>query len=74
MRVIFVFVRINITVRHHHVKEDSLVRWPLPLLFISDAVASYELLGNHLAQDLVRSFTDAHQHCIAVVALDVVFD
>ncbi len=70
----FVFVRINITVHYHHVKEDSQVPWPLPMLFISDAVASYKLLGNHLAQNLVRSFSDAHQHCIAVVALDFVFD
>lgn len=48
--------------------------WPLPTFFISDAVASYKLLGNHLPQNLVRSFSDTHQHCIAVVALDFVLN
>src|SRR6478735_7159882 len=38
----------------------------------SDLVAADQLLGDHLAQDLVRSLADHHQHRVAVAALDLV--
>src|SRR6478735_1364924 len=40
----------------------------------SDLVAADQLLGDHLAQDLVRSLADHHQHRVAVEALDLVLD
>src|SRR5881628_3819240 len=40
----------------------------------SDLVAADELLGDHLAQDLVRSLADDHEHRVAVEALDLVLD
>src|SRR5436190_8746732 len=40
----------------------------------SDLVAADQLLGDHLAQDLVRSLADDHEHRVAVEALDLVLD
>src|SRR6476659_7118050 len=40
----------------------------------SDLVARHQLLGDHLAQDLVRALADHHQHRVAVEALDLVLD
>src|SRR4051794_20773423 len=40
----------------------------------SDLVAADQLLGDHLAQDLVGSLADDHEHRVAVEALDLVLD
>src|SRR5436190_17237625 len=40
----------------------------------SDLVARDQLLGDHLAQDLVGALADDHQHRVAVEALDLVLD
>ena len=40
----------------------------------SDAVPIYQLFGDDRAQDFIGPFADAHQHRVAVIALDIVFD